>query len=198
MLKKSSILIILTVLIFNIISCITSVRPDKDELFPPEANWHFVYFDSFGVTLREGKSVVTFNKEEETFSLKLIEGVFGKNAEISGEIGDYNKDYNAYPFKGSGTWFEDGNYIIEGFFNSNFDTIFDGAIAYDINIEEDIQDIIQQLREYRSNLMTYEILPEEEKNKTVKPEKPVSDEYIQGLFTWKATLIYEDIESEEE
>ncbi len=197
MLRKSFIIMIIILILINI-SCITSVRPDKEDLFPPEANWNFIYFDSFGVTLREGKSVVSFNKDDGTFSLKLIEGVFGKNAEITGEIGNYNKEFNSYPFTGSGTWFEDGNYIIEGFFNSNFDLIFDGAIAYDINIEQDIKELISNIREYQKEIMTYQMLTDEEKSEITYPEKPISDDYLPGFFTWNASLIYEDLDSDNE
>jgi hypothetical protein len=192
---KSKILLFIIILII-ISSCITSTRPNKEDLFPPEANWNFEYYDSFGVSLREGKSVVSFNEEESTFSLKLIEGVFGKNAEITGNIQELNPINNSYHFKGNGTWFEEGKYIIEGDFNSNFDMIYDGAVAYNADIESDIQDLLSKMDKYRTDIIEYENLSEEEKTNVDKPEKPIGDDYIPGFYTWKAELIYEELNLE--
>ncbi len=185
--KKTTCLILIIFLAIIMIGCITSVRPDVR--YPADADWSFEYFDSFGESIREGKCAVKFNEKDGTFILTLIESSFGENATINGHIENLNPQNQTYHFKGNGDWFSVKDFKFEGDFNSTLTKIYDGAVAYSSSIENDVKDLLDKLRIYREAVIKYDMLSEEEKQTINPPEKPIGEDYIEGLSTWKAEFI---------
>lgn len=180
-----------------ITACYTSVRPVVE--FPPDADWRFEYYDCFGIKLQEGKFSGKFNEKENTFSLSLMDSVWGDNVMIEGTLEKQDTQTNTYHFTAKGNWFKmEGEYKFEGDFSPDLKAIYDGAVAYPIEKEEDLKDILLKMETYRSARIEYERLSKEKGMNGEKPEKPLTEDYTPEFFTWKARFMSNDDDEPDE
>lgn len=178
-------ILILIVLIFT--SC-SDIFKRREVVFPDNADWNFKYYDCFGIELWSGKASMKYNQDDSSFKLKLMEGVFGEEATITGTVSSLDEITNTYPFTGEGKWFDsEEDYRFVGRFNSDFTEIYDGAVVYSTGIETEIEELLLKMEEYRLEVIEYNMLTPDEKDKINYPEKPTPDYYLSNFFTWEST-----------
>jgi hypothetical protein len=185
---KKFIFIIIILIFISISFCITSQEIVIE--YPEDADWTFSYFDAGGIHIGDGKAQIEFNAEEKKFNITLTEEAFGDTALIKGTIGEYNQETDTYNFTGEGEWFLGENFKYIGEFNSDFNVIYNGSIAYSISLDqEELQTILKKMEKYRNDIIQFQKLSKEEQDNTPQPEKPVlDDEYMSLIYTWKANL----------
>ena len=120
---------LLTVLAFALFidGCVISQRIIVK--FPDDADWRVDYFDAAGEYLGFGKATVTFNQEERSFSMSIVENAFGDTAKIDGVVEAVEAGANLVPFSGKGRWFSEESFHFEGDFDSNMSRIYGCSLA---------------------------------------------------------------------